>query len=313
MDLEEDLEEIKEFLESGKRGYEDLEEELGKSRSTVYKKLEALKEFVNVEEEVIDRGKKLFYISDEPDRTSSRFVVEPKTEYVIGATGDWHIGNSATDYDALKRYLEDLHEAGVDYVLHTGDLLDGFKVYRGHIQELFAGEVDGEIYNCSGVDEQKRLFRDVFAQDFVFKTVSGNHEYKSMRKDGHQPLESLDVSVDGFDYLEEFNAELDFNGVEVELIHPRLGKAYSKSYRSQQLIRERSPDNFPDLFLVGHTHDSGYFLNQGVHSFMTGTFMGENNLSKRSGYDTVPNGYLLRFGVVDGEVRDLRVRHLRYD
>jgi len=307
------LKEFVKILKKGKYTYKDLEEEFGLSRSSIRRRLNNISKEYNVLEETVGKsGKKIFHIPEEPDRLNKTHLITPKDHYDIALTGDWHIGSDATNYDDIKRYLEDANEKDVDVILHTGDLYDGFNVYRGQTQELFAGELDGNFYNCTSIDGQKELFTKFIELPTNMKVISGNHEYKSVRKGGHNPLKETSKYIDKLEYLGEFNETIDFNGVDVELIHPRGSKPYSKSYRGQTLLRERSPNNFPDIFAIGHTHDSGYFLAQGSHIVMTGTFLGQNNLSKRYGMDTIPNGYFVSFDVDESELKNIIIEHKRY-
>ena len=309
--IEEDLVET---LKNSKKTYEDIQNSFDKSRTTIRKMLKSISQEYNLQEETVGKNnKKIFYIPQYADRVDDIHTMPKKSHYCIGATGDWHVGAEATNYDEIKRYMEDIDKKEADAILHSGDLLDGFGVFRGQVQELLVDDIDGKLYNCTSLDEQKDLFEEYIQLPTDLKVISGNHEYKSKRKGGHNPLQEMAKYIKNMDYLGEFNETVDFNGVKFELIHPRGGRPYSKSYRSQTLLRERNPENLPDIFGVGHTHDSGYFLTQGVHTFLTGTFLGLNNLSKRYGMDTISNAYILEFDVNDGDVKNLIIEHKRYD
>ena len=246
---------------------------------------------------------KVFYISSGL-WTPDMHIVEPKEHYRLGITSDWHIGAKSCYEDSIKRYLDDCDKAQVDMILHAGDLVEGWNIYKGQIHELKpeAIGIDNQI------DYANRFIPDLPAP---MKIIGGNHD---IRNDTNMVrLLTRERTQGDIEYLGDYNEILDLNGVQIEMMHPSGGKPYTRGYKIQVVTREREDGTLPDLFLMGHLHSALYMPDKGMSAFETGAFLGPNGLSRRKGWDTQAHAWIIDLYVSDGEIEELIPHYLVYD
>ena len=174
-------------------------------------------------------------------------------EIKFGLIADTHIGSLYQRTDALRAFYTHCEREGVEDVLHAGDVLAGFNVYRGQIFELHP--------NGRSWPEQRDMFSDLVPRVKGITThfITGNHD-ASFKK-----LVGLVAGPD----LERARPDWHFVGQDVGtvmlkakggpsfrvmLYHPGGGSAYALSYRMQRMIESLSGGTKPDMVAQGHLH-----------------------------------------------------------
>jgi hypothetical protein len=66
----------------------------------------------------------------EANKRQTRLVIPTKT-VKFGIFGDTHFGSLYEDLDALNAYADACRAAKVQCMIHAGDVLEGYKLYRG--------------------------------------------------------------------------------------------------------------------------------------------------------------------------------------
>jgi hypothetical protein len=93
----------------------------------------------------------------------------------FGLFGDTHFGSLYEDLDALNAYAQACRDAKVQCMIHAGDVLEGYKLYRGQEFETHA----------HGWEAQSAWFAKV-APDFGVPVyfITGNHDVAFKRAAG---------------------------------------------------------------------------------------------------------------------------------
>lgn len=199
------------------------------------------------------------------------------------ATGDSHMGHSEFRED----WWEDMVERGikekVDWMYHTGDILEGMSNRNGHIYEV----------SHLGFENQFALAKKMIgSMPFPMKAIIGNHDlwYAGKSDQGINVGMRLQEALNNFIYLGPQEADEIVNGIKIKLWHGLDGASYSYSYRTQKFIEHLSGGDKPHILLAGHSHKSIFYEVRNVQVFETGTtcgqtgFMRGKKLAAHTGY-----------------------------
>ncbi len=208
-------------------------------------------------------------------------------KYLFGALGDTQYGSLYANQDIIDLAYKEFVKEGVKIVYHTGDLVDGENVYKGHTYEI----------NVHGFDAQTKKVVDNYPyyKGIVTKFITGNHDLSYWKSIGADVGSHINNQREDMQYLgrEQILEEVMIGKqkVKILLVHPGKGSAYAISYHSQKFIEAISGGRKPHLVLSGHTHKAihipGY---RNVDLFQTGCtqsqtpFMMRNNLAAVTGF-----------------------------
>jgi UDP-2,3-diacylglucosamine pyrophosphatase LpxH len=238
---------------------------------------------------VLNRFDRTYYLSRIPTPYSNYFDMTwlPLTGK-LGLVSDTHLCSVADRLDLLAKAYDDFAKQGIKTVLHCGDIIDGWDVYKGHIQ--FVKEAGGA--------NQARYAIKNYPMRTGLKTyfIAGNHDLRSFEKDG---IDVCSLIVNGFDhhdgthtdgrkdlvYLGQYSRTLMFpNDVTVQLIHPRGGNAYARSYPQQKRAREMHSETRPNLQVSGHYHTFTWIIEDITSMLALSGFQDETEFFVRQGY-----------------------------
>lgn len=204
------------------------------------------------------RMDRTYFLSTVPTPYSDFFDMSwlPKSGR-IGVISDTHLCSEADRLDLLEHVYDIYVKEGITTVLHPGDIMDGWQVYRGHEQHV----------KLVGGAAQARYCVDKYPSRPSIKTyfISGNHDNKSYEKTG---IDQCSLVVNGFDYNGKFvegRKDMIYLGqysrfllfpeeATVQLLHPHGANTYAKSYAQQKRAREMKVDTRPNLQISGHMH-----------------------------------------------------------
>lgn len=180
-----------------------------------------------------------------------------KNTIKFGLIGDTHIGSLYQRLDALGHFYDRCYNEGVLDILHAGDVLAGWKVYRGQEFELHPSAI--------GFSRQRDMFASEVPQKDGMRTifVTGNHDASFKKQNNVIPGEELARVRADWKFVGEDTAAVtlvakDGQKFTVHLLHPGGGTAYAVSYHSQKIIESLSGGQKPDLIAIGHYHKSFY-------------------------------------------------------
>ena len=194
----------------------------------------------------------------------------------FGVIGDTQIGSLYQRLDALGLFYEQCASEGVMDILHAGDVLDGWKVYKG--QEF---ELHPEGGSWAG---QRKIFADKVPCIDGMRTVfiTGNHDASFKKLIGMSPGEELGRARSDWKFIGEDTGTVILkaeNGQRftVQLLHPGGGTAYAVSYHAQKIIESLAGGQKPDLICIGHYHKGLYMpAYRNVACLLAGTFQDQS-------------------------------------
>lgn len=162
------------------------------------------------------------------------FVVLPESykPLKIAKMSDIHLGSNEVDEDELIELLTYLWKSGYRVLTLSGDIVDGFNVYRGHIQNI----------SYSTLDAQADLVVAVLSMfNFLYITNTGNHDASSTKNAGVDVVRLIEQKMlnrgKKFVYLKSYSGYIVYNGVAIQLIHmDGGGTSISETYAGQRLM-----------------------------------------------------------------------------
>ncbi len=234
-------------------------------------------------------------VMQEPEKMITP-IAGDQDEIVFGLCGDLHFGSRAVQITALNQFCDNCKSEGIKHIFVAGDIVDGYKVYRGQEHECYT----------SKADEQEDSALKNLPTGFEWYIMMGNHDYSFIKSSGHNPLAALESRRDDIHYigLDEVVVPL-LKGVDMMLWHPGGGNAYAKSYKLQKKVEQIAFDELrklsfkntkPTIRFIG----SGHFHQQldmtlgNMVCIQVGSFQGENRLSKTRAWSPVIGGYTVR-------------------
>lgn len=226
-------------------------------------------------------------------------VAKRQRKYVLPVSGDTlrlavisdtHIGSLYHRADALAAFYREAERQKVDAVVCAGDVLAGWKVYRGQEFEL----------RDRGLDEQlQRLAMEWPQVGLRTLFITGNHEASIKNAVGVSVGNAISGMRKDLEFLGEDQAtvELKTQGgatVRVMLIHPGGGTAYALSYKVQKLVESLAGGKKPHLLCVGHYHKAEFIpAYRNVAIVQAGTFESQTPFMARQGISAHVGGWIV--------------------
>lgn len=171
---------------------------------------------------IVEKGEDPFIFLPEQDGEKLRIV----------KMGDIHLGSTEVDEKELISLLSYLWEEGYRTISISGDLIDGYGVYRGHIENLA----------YSTLDRQADLAVSVLSLfDFLYIINKGNHDASSTKNAGVDVLAMIEHKMVNrgkkFVYLKSYSGYIIYKDVAIQIIHMDGGNsAQSDTYANQKLM-----------------------------------------------------------------------------
>ena len=174
-------------------------------------------------------------------------------EYKIGLISDTHLGSFKWQRTCTESAYTYFEEQGITDVLHTGDIADGEKMFKGHEYEIYIHGADGQAQFV--ID--KYPHRDGITTHFIL----GNHDASFLKNSGTNIGRRINDARPDMKYEGILSADMVFGSMTISMLHPKGGTSYARSYRIQKTIEQLPPEKKPNVFLMGHFH-SGVILPQ---------------------------------------------------
>lgn len=236
-----------------------------------------------------------------PRRDAHGIALKPKTATYcrFAVMADTHLGHRQAREDWVLRAFEDMEEEGVEFILHVGDLVEGMSGRPGHVYEL----------SHTGFQAQIGCAADLFALAPVpIKAILGNHDlwFSGKGDAGVDVGAALALRMPGhFECLGYHEADVVVNGIKVKLWHGMDGKAYAKGYRGQKIVETLPGGGKPHILLLGHAHDSAFFVTRNVCVFECGTFSLQSDFMRYTKKEACPGWWSIEVWG-EGEIQSIR-------
>jgi len=234
-----------------------------------------------------------------PEKTNRRVRIPPRMfegeEKKFGVISCTHFGSKYQQLTHVHSFYAYAQEQGVKVIFHAGDMVDGHKVYSGHEFERFLhgakAQRDYVIENYPHMENGGKTY-----------VIDGNHDHSFWKWTGESVLEGVAKDREDIEYLGTYGAYPQVLGLNIYLQHGAGGQAYARSYKMQKNIEQMSPDNKPDIYLLGHYHASCVLLEyRNVTGFMLPSFQAQTPYAVRHGWPAEIGGLIITITQNDRE------------
>ena len=207
-------------------------------------------------------------------------------KFKLGVISDTHIGTRWFDEKALRNFYSACYKAGVERVIHAGDLFDGNNTYSYQEKDQ----------NLVGYTAQLNWIIKNYPkyEGIVTYVVSGNHDVSIMKKQDIHPIQELaktryDIKFSG-NYYSDFNKD----GVKIRVIHCD-GANYTGEPMTKMKGLIDASIRKPHIFIMGHLHQAMELHDYGgvQYAVAPGCFVKENEYTIRRAYIPAVGGFIL--------------------
>ena len=204
----------------------------------------------------------------------------------FGSLSDTHKGSLYANTGLLKYAYEQFEREGVSVVYHSGDMLDGEKMYGGHEYELSVPGADAQVADCAESYP--------YVKGIQTKFIDGNHDGSFWKRSGFRTGEKIAEAREDLECVGQGESDVEVQTLKgsiiIRLSHPGKGTAYAISYQPQKYIESLTGGHKPNVVLIGHYHKAEYLFYRNIHAFQCGTvqhqtpFMRERNIAAMQGF-----------------------------
>lgn len=235
-------------------------------------------------------GGQVFYSILTANENISLFLsgLSPKEqEFKWVELSDIHAGSRQFDEVGLRDILKRAVDRGYRKVFISGDLTDGYGVYRSHLSNL----------RLWRMEDQAALLAEILGDyDLEYYAIMGNHDASFLKDGGLSPLVLIQNELPHFTYLPSMAADIIIGGVVKRMVHLDGGGAYSISYPGQKYIRNVLHASGQHIYIHGKKYRIR-FLQLGHLHFLASYESGGIQVTHPGNYQ-FPNDFTLRKGLV---------------
>lgn len=211
----------------------------------------------------------------------------------FGVVSDTHLGSQKQQLTFLNQFYDKCEGLGIKDIFHGGDLFDGDgSVYRGQQYDLFKFGADAQLdYGIVNYPHRKGITTHV---------VAGNHDWSFWKRGGFDILSRLSGARPDIKYLGSTAAVVIYGGLKIQVTHGSGGGTYARSYRLQRLIENFTPENKPEIFLLGNFHNWAQVpMVRNVNGWQLGCFQAQTDFEKSKGLFPEIGGLIIEIDVND--------------
>lgn len=244
------------------------------------------------------RGRGLFVSPIPPTATGREFRAQIAQlrgrRYRFAVISCTQIGSKYQQMTHLHTFYARCRSRGITTVFHCGDVVDGSKVYKGQEYELF----------LHGADEQREYVVKHYPhyEGITTKMLLGNHDESFWKTDGYNIVAAIcrDPRRPDLEYVGDYLAFANIDGIRIALMHGAGGAAYARSYRLQKIIEQFASNQKPHMLFLGHYHIQCHLPQyRNVEGFMMGCFQSQTPFLTRLGLQPCIGGLIVEMRVDD--------------
>lgn len=173
---------------------------------------------------------------------------------------DTHLASKYDRLDILRYLYQKAEDKNVNYILHSGDLVDGLSNRPQHIYQLKETSYTGQ--RDYAIDKYPK-------SDIKTFLVSGNHEAMWYKHCGADILKDIATQRQDLIYLGSDCEDLKIGKLKIRLYHGKGGSSYAKSYKLQKYLDTIPLEERPHILQTGHIHQAFYMKQDKTHCFQT--------------------------------------------
>lgn len=229
-------------------------------------------------------------------------------EFKIAILSDTHMGHLKHDNEALHAFYKYAHAQGITDFYHAGDIVDGYYKNRdSSIYEQYAVGFDRQL------DDVVQNYPHIPGVTTYF--ITGNHDVTHVRNGGANIGRAIASERDDLIYLGHNFAKVWLTEeVDLNLIHPGDGSAYSVSLRAQKIIDAASGKRRSKIMAIGHYHKMDWIYWDGVHAFTMPSFIHQTEFMETKNLKSYVGAYILTIKVDnDGELISITPEYVGFN
>jgi hypothetical protein len=212
----------------------------------------------------------------------------------FGLIGDTHYGSLYDHTEGVQAFYERCRAEGIKRVLHAGDVLDGWRIYKG--QEFELRDVG---FNAQLARMQTSA---PMGTGITTEFITGNHDSSFTALVGLNVGRAIQEKRPDWKHLGQDHAMVRFvtpkGAYDVMLLHPDGGTAYALSYRPQKIVEQLEGGKKPNMVAIGHYHKSEFIPSyRNVAMIQVGTFCWQTPFMVRKGLSAHVGGWIVEVSV----------------
>jgi len=189
---------------------------------------------------------------------------------------DTHLASKFDRVDILRYLYQEAEDRNVDYILNSGDIVDGLS---GRPQQIF------ELKETSYTGQRDYAIDKYPKSDIPTYMISGNHDLWWVRQCGADIVKDICSKRDDLHYLGSDCEDLMIGKLRIRLYHGAKGQSYAKSYRLQKYLDSIPSEELPHILQTGHIHQSFYMKQGKTHCFQTSCLQDLTPFERSQGYN----------------------------
>lgn len=211
--------------------------------------------------------------------------------FTFGIVSDTHFCSIHEKIDELHTFYEICRKEGIKEVVHAGDLVSGWGIYRGQENEVHTFGAKNQAQAV--IDNYPRL------KGITTYFCCGNHDLVWWDRSGIDIGELIADKREDMVYVGQYQGEVEINGVKIRLLHGIGGRGgiYALSYKGQKVAEQIPSGQKPHILVLGHWHTCLYFFYRNIHIINAGTFEDQNILLLRMGINPTIGGWTVKVRV----------------
>lgn len=189
---------------------------------------------------------------------------------------DTHLGSKYDRLDILKYLYIKAEKAGVNYVLHSGDLTEGFS---GRPQQIY------ELKEPSYTGQRDYVIKNYPKSSIPTYIIAGNHDLWWIKRCGADIVKDICDNREDLHYLGSDCEDLEIGKLRIRMFHGVGGSAYAKSYKMQKYLDSIPVEERPHILQTGHTHQAFYMKQGKTHCFQTSCLQDLTPYERSNGFN----------------------------
>ena len=173
---------------------------------------------------------------------------------------DTHLASKYDRLDILRYLYAKAEDTGVNYILHSGDLVEGVS---GRPQQIY------ELKENSYTGQRDYVIDKYPKSDIPTYLIAGNHDLWWVKQCGADICKDISNQRQDIHYLGSDCEDLHIGKLKVRLFHGTKGQSYAKSYRLQKYLDSISAEELPHILQTGHIHQAFYMKQGKTNCFQT--------------------------------------------
>lgn len=189
---------------------------------------------------------------------------------------DTHLGSKYDRLDILKYLYIKAEKAGVNYVLHSGDLTEGFS---GRPQQIY------ELKEPSYTGQRDYVIKNYPKSSIPTYIIAGNHDLWWIKRCGADIVKDICDNREDLHYLGSDCEDLEIGKLRIRMFHGVGGSAYAKSYKMQKYLDSIPVEERPHILQTGHIHQAFYMKQGKTHCFQTSCLQDLTPYERSNGFN----------------------------